>query len=113
MTTVPPVVRCETEQTSECQKYEYLVYDTYGIGVIGYGVVYQKDDSAEIKVINVSRYHRGEGTGSWMLQRIVEDHSKRNIRVKTFDSLIQWYEKFGFKVVDSEPLLLIRASSVI
>jgi N-acetylglutamate synthase-like GNAT family acetyltransferase len=113
VTTVTPEIRCETEQTSECQKYEYFVYDIYGIGVVGYGVVYQKDDSAEIKVINVSRYHRGEGIGSRMLQRIVDDHSNRNIHVKTFDSLIQWYEKFGFKVVDSEPLLLIRASSTI
>lgn len=112
MTSVPPEILCEIKQTGEYRKYEYLVYDIYGIGVIGYGVVYQKDDSAEIKVINVDRSYRGEGIGSSMLQRIVEDHSMRSIRVRTFDSLIPWYERFGFKV-DSEPLLLVRPSSVI
>ncbi|MGQ9720667.1 MAG: GNAT family N-acetyltransferase [Candidatus Jordarchaeum sp.] len=113
MTSVSPEIRCEISQAGEYQKYEYLVYDIYGIGVIGYGVVYQNRDSAEIKVINVDRYHRGEGIGSSMLERIVEDHSEKNIQVKTFDSLIPWYQKFGFKVINSEPLLLMRASSII
>ncbi len=112
MTAVPSEIRCEIEQTGEYQKYEYLVYDIYGITIIGYGAVYRKGDSAEIKVINVDRYRRGEGIGSSILHKIVEDHTKRNIYVRTFDSLIPWYEKFGFRA-DSEPLLLVRPSSVI
>ncbi len=105
-------VKCEIEQAGEYQKYEYLVYDIYGIGVIGYGVVYQKGNSAEIKIINVDRLHRGEGIGSLLLQKIISDHLERDIYVKTFESLIPWYEKFGFKLY-SEPLLLVRPSSAV
>lgn len=110
MNSEPLEILCEIERTEDYLKYEYFVYDIYGIGIIGYGLVYQKDGSAEIKVINVDRNHRGEGIGSSMLQRIVDDHSEKDIHVKTFHSLISWYERFGFKV-DSEPLSLVRSSS--
>lgn len=112
MTAASLEVRCEVEQAGKYQKYEYLVYDIYGIGVIGYGVVYQKGNNAEIKIINVDRFHRGEGIGSSLLQRIISDHSERTIYVRTFESLVPWYEKFGFKLY-SEPLLLVRPSSVV
>ena len=112
MSMFSPVVRCEVEQHGNYQKYEYFVYDVYGIGVIGYGVVYRRNGFAEIRVINVHRGYRGEGIGSLMLQKIVEDHSQETICVKTFDSLVHWYERFGFKVVDPEALLLLRTSAV-
>ncbi len=73
---------------------EYLLWDISQ--VVGRAVVAEHSDYAEIKLINVSSFRRGEGLGTILLDRIISDFGHRDIVTSTFSSRVNWYERKGF-----------------
>ncbi len=92
------VIREETK-IDDCVKREYKVYDEYEISVVGYAAVIVEENVVHIGVINVSRDYRGHGIGTAILLSILEDFSDKKIEVETFNYLVPWYEKHGFKLL--------------
>jgi len=89
----------EEKKIDECVKREYKVYDEYEISIIGYAAVLVEENSVHIGVINVNRDYRGHGIGTVILLSILEDFSDKKIEVETFNYLVPWYEKYGFKLI--------------
>ena len=83
---------------------EYLYWSS--AEVIARAVVVERTEEAEIKLINVSRHHRGEGIGSLILQRIISDYSHKPITTWTFSGRASWYERNGFEVAEKRASLL-------
>ena len=81
-------------------KREYKVYDEYEISLIGYAAVIVEENVVHIGVINVNRDYRGRGIGTAILLSILGDFSDKKIEVKTFNYLVPWYEKHGFKLLN-------------
>ena len=83
---------------------EYLYWGTSEI--IARAVVVEREEEAEIKLINVARHRRGEGIGSFVLGRILSDFAHKRITTWTFNGRASWYERNGFRVVEERASLL-------
>ena len=83
---------------------EYLYWGT--AEVIARAVVVEREEEAEIKLINVARHRRGEGLGSRLLERIISDFSHKNIATWTFNGRAEWYERNGFEIAEERASLL-------
>jgi len=75
---------------------EYLYWSASQ--VLARAVVVETEEEAEIKLINVSRHHRGSGIGSLLLSRIILDFQHKRLVVWTFSERCEWYRKNGFTI---------------
>jgi|Deesub1362B_J571_1020462.scaffolds.fasta_scaffold05953_4 GNAT superfamily N-acetyltransferase len=84
--------------------HEYLYWNT--AEVIARAVVVEREEEAEIKLINVARHRRGEGIGSLILERIISDFAHKSLVTWTFNGRTSWYERNGFEVAEERASLL-------
>lgn len=63
-------------------------------------------DSLVVTRINVPEASRGEGIGSWLLRRCVEEADEHRVKLRLeinptgpldYDALHAWYERYGFE----------------
>lgn len=92
---------------------EYLFWNA--AEVVGRAVVRDNGEEVEIRLINVARHRRGEGIGSYLLDRIIADHGEKDIFTWTFKAREAWYSRRGFKNVEERASLIkmFRKGSVL
>lgn len=71
--------------------------------VVAYGGFWKIIDEADINNIAVKKEHRGKGFGKMLMNALIEDAKKQNIKAMTLEvrvtnkSAIALYKKLGFK----------------
>jgi len=76
----------------------YYLYDDSFVTVEAVAKIKMHSEYVELLYINVNRNYRGNGKGSYLLNRILSDFDDRKVIVETFKERVAWYEKFGFIV---------------
>lgn len=87
------------EKLIEKNRCEYLVWNESYSRIIGVARVEIGEDKAEIKVINVENSYRGNGIGTKLLKKIVDDFSDKKIFTWTFEEREEWYKRNGFEAI--------------
>lgn len=90
------------EKNFEKDRCEYLIWNESYSRVIGTARVELSEGGAEIKVINIENSYRGNGIGTKLLKKIVDDFSDRQIFIWAFKGREEWYERNGFRVMARE-----------
>lgn len=80
-------------------RYEYLMYDEFGIFVIGRAVCTETHRATRVDLINVNHGFRGQGYGSQLLDAIIEKQGHKKLITETWDHLVAWYKRFGFEII--------------
>ncbi|MFQ6052336.1 MAG: GNAT family N-acetyltransferase [Candidatus Hydrothermarchaeota archaeon] len=80
-----------------CVNVEYRIRDEIMPIFIGVARVREYEGEVAIDLINVNPNRRGEGIGTKLLEKIVNDYDNHLLTVTTFPYLEEWYEEFGFK----------------
>lgn len=70
-----------------------------------------KDEDIEILMINVERGMRGNGLGTMLLKRMVEDFSCCTLYAWVFKDRVDWYERNGFETLGRDGDLIKVAAS--
>jgi ribosomal protein S18 acetylase RimI-like enzyme len=94
-------------ENSENSEIWYSIHETGIIPPIAVAKLSENPDYVKIEVINVQRDYRSKGFGTALLNRIVKINSEKKIMVKTFVYLLDWYKKFGFKIISQNGNLYI------
>ncbi len=92
------------EIVSNGDEQEYLLWNAGE--VIGRAVIREVGGDIEIKLINVARHRRGEGIGSYLLDKIIADYGEKDIFTWTFKARESWYSSRGFKNIEERASLI-------
>ena len=79
----------------------YYLYDDAFVTVEAVAKIKIHAEYVELLYINVNREYRGNGKGTYLLNRIINDFNNRKVIVETFEERVNWYKKFGFNIISS------------
>ena len=109
---VQMILREALQKQEGLNVWQLNVYDEEEIYLVATATVYEDQKMAEIKYINVNRDFRGNGVGSKLLEKIVSKFKDKELIVETFRERVNWYQKFGFKVVrENNNIYLLKKES--
>ncbi len=91
----------DIESISKEDSREYLMWDDNFSKVIATARLKIKEEDIEILMINVDRGMRGNGLGTALLKRMVEDFSCCNLYAWVFKGRTDWYRRNGFEISGS------------
>ena len=74
----------------------YYLYDDSFVNVEAVAKIKLYSKYVKLLYINVNRNYRGNGKGSYLLNRIISDFADITVVVETFKERVAWYQKFGF-----------------
>lgn len=66
------------------------------VGLIG--VIYESDETVELKHIAINPNYRGKGIGSEMISKFIKNKKIVKIKAETDKDAIGFYKKFGFSI---------------
>ena len=75
---------------------KYECWDVYECSIVGSAVVRIGPDHVYLQDINIASAYRGQGIGSELLHRIIEDHDLPVV-ADVFEDRVPWYERNGFR----------------
>lgn len=102
----------EIERHDSGDLHKYLVWDKMGSSVVGSATLLDSRDPVLLKEISINRKLRGNGLGSELLSRIVEDFEDSAIEAEIFEARLEWYRRHGFEVEEEkEDLFRVRRTS--
>lgn len=100
----------ETHESGDTRKY--LAWDDWGSRVVGSATLHDGEEPVLLKEISISRRLRGDGLGSKLLRRIMNDFEGSTIEAEVFEARLDWYRRHGFEVVEEmDQLFRIRRSA--
>jgi N-acetylglutamate synthase-like GNAT family acetyltransferase len=88
----------DIESISKEDSREYLMWDDNFSKVIATARLKIKEGDIEILMINVARGMRGNGLGTALLKRMVEDFSCCTLYAWVFRDRTDWYKRNGFEI---------------
>jgi len=94
------------EKLSSGEHSEYLLWNESYSRVIGTARVAARNGSAEIEVINIEQDYRGKNLGTKLLEKVIQDFSEKELFTWTFNGRVEWYERNGFKPVETNGTLV-------
>lgn len=79
---------------------QLVIRDELTLQVKARAVCRLNPDSVSIELIDVAPPFQGRGLGTQLLGQILASYGHQRITVTTWTSLIPWYRRYGFHVVE-------------
>lgn len=87
----------EIEKQSFENVHEYTMWNESFSRVIASARLKQGGSEVVLETINVEHGYRGNGVGTRLLQRIIEDFAQHRLSAWVFEGRTAWYERNGFR----------------
>jgi len=84
------------DRTDYQGSHKYKCWDEYNCSIVASAVVKRDSDHVYLQDINVGSCYRGQGIGTVLLKRIMQDFNSR-IVADVFEDRVPWYERNGFR----------------
>jgi len=87
------------------EKVLKIVEDNNG-KIIGRAVVSEHENYVRLHLILVDKNYRSKGLGTKLLEKVLSLYQNKNITLSTFLGNEEWFQKYGFKIVNKHDGLI-------